>query len=626
MRRTFAPFSTLPALLALATITWIGCGSDESEPNNANPGTSGSGGTSEAGTDASGGSGGAGTGGGGSGGGGSGGDASVDTAGSGGDASEDSAPEADAPEDVVTGDVICTPGTYVCAANTLRKCNSNGTVWLDYWSCATSALCDEAAGRCNPPVCQPAEHRCVGATLEICKSDQTAWETKAVCATAAHCRANFQTCSATPCPAGSYQCSGSVLQICNDTQTAWNDVQDCQSSVLCDEATKTCAPSTCGPGEISCDGATLRTCNFSLDGWQTLETCLTEELCDEPGAQCDVCTPEQYRCDGPRLYLCSSNGQLESLEETCSTPERCNPVSGRCDPACDSGDPGAGLNCGASGNQDCCASPSVPGGTFFRSYDVVNYTDDSYPATVADFELDTFEVTVGRFREFLAAGLGTQANPPSAGDGAHPLIAESGWDSTWDTELATDTTALIARLNCDVTFQTWTDAPGGNETMPINCVTWYEAFAYCAWSGGRLPTEAEWNYAASGGDEHRVYPWGDSIDHDHAVYGCETDGVPGCTGDDIVAVGSRSPLGDGRWGQTDLAGSMSEWVLDRFQDPYPMPCSNCAAVTFGSGRMRRGGSWIENNPNRLRNGSRESANPSHSFTHLGFRCARSTSP
>jgi formylglycine-generating enzyme required for sulfatase activity len=423
---------------------------------------------------------------------------------------------------------------------------------------------------------------------------------------------------------GSYQCSGSVLVACNDTQTDWNVVQDCKSSALCDAATHTCGQAVCEPGAFSCEGATLRACSFALDAWQNLETCGSALQCDTTEGQCDVCAADQFRCAGTQLLLCSSDGQQEALQDTCSSPERCNPVAGRCDPTCDSGGPGAGINCGVSSSEDCCASPLVSGGTFSRSYDVVNYVDPTYEATISSFELDMFEVTVGRFREFLDAGLGTQAGPPAAGDGAHPLIAGSGWDSAWNAELTADRTAIEASLNCDIAFQTWTDTPGAKEKRPINCLTWYEAFAYCAWAGGRLPTEAEWNYAASGGDEQRVFPWGDNIDHDHAVYGCETDGVPGCAGDDIIDVGGRSPAGDAKWGQRDMAGSMSEWVLDMFQDPYPMPCADCAAVSFGSGRMRRGGAWNETNANRLRNGSRESANPAHRFTYLGFRCARST--
>src|SRR5689334_21712444 len=91
----------------------------------------------------------------------------------------------------------------------------------------------------------------------------------------------------------------------------------------------------------------------------------------------------------------------------------------------------AGLpaTCGPSGNEDCCESLLVPGGTFARSYDGVDYLDRSYPATVSDFYLDKYEITVGRFRAFVNAGMGTQASPPADGAGAHPKIPGSGWSS-----------------------------------------------------------------------------------------------------------------------------------------------------------------------------------------------------
>lgn len=274
--------------------------------------------------------------------------------------------------------------------------------------------------------------------------------------------------------------------------------------------------------------------------------------------------------------------------------------------------------CGPSGHDDCCKTLPVTGGTFKRSYDGVDFLDPKFPATVSDFYLDKYEVTVGRFRAFLNAGLGTQARPPADGAGAHPKIAGSGWSPTWNASLAPNTAALAAALKCHAAYQTWTDSAGDNENRPVNCVDWYTAFAFCAWDGGRLATEAEWNYAAAGGDQQRYYPWSSPprstiIDDSYAVY---------CGGScSLRNVGSRSPKGDGRWGQSDLGGNAWEWTLDWNTGAYPMPCHDCADVTPSPYRAFRSGS-NDDIPATLRSAVRHVYYPTYHGV-VGVRCARS---
>jgi formylglycine-generating enzyme required for sulfatase activity len=242
---------------------------------------------------------------------------------------------------------------------------------------------------------------------------------------------------------------------------------------------------------------------------------------------------------------------------------------------------------------------------------------------VSDFRLDTYEITVGRFRVFLEAGFGTQAGPPEPGSGAHPKIAGSGWDAAWNDSLLPDLASLEDELwSCGI-FSTWTSDPGENERRPIICISWFEAFAFCAWDGGRLPTEAEWNYAAAGGSEQRIFPWGNEGGYEYAQYNCggggQCDSVT-----DIAFVGSK-PLGDSRWGQADMAGNAWEWAFDWFA-PYLTPCTDCANTSspssspLGESRIDRGGSFGYTEDDLIT--ALRSYNPPAWRTGPGARCAR----
>lgn len=296
--------------------------------------------------------------------------------------------------------------------------------------------------------------------------------------------------------------------------------------------------------------------------------------------------------------------------------------------------------CGPNGSNTCCGALLVPGGTFYRSYDAVSPTQPLYPATLNAFGLGRYEVTVGRFRRFVEDERGTQTRPPRDGAGARALNGLNGqgaWNSVWSSQLEVDASELREALLCAGSvpeFVMWSDAPAGDETRPMNCVTWFEALAFCIWDGGYLPTEAEWNFAAAGGNEQRVFPWSmpptsTSIDASRASYfngmDCVGDNMPGCSRADVAVVGSR-PGGDGKWGHSDLSGNVAELFLDSAYQgsgavPYVTPCDDCAELRGGEFRRVHGGSFGDQSESLMQALARESMGSTSRRQDVGFRCA-----
>jgi formylglycine-generating enzyme required for sulfatase activity len=302
-------------------------------------------------------------------------------------------------------------------------------------------------------------------------------------------------------------------------------------------------------------------------------------------------------------------------------------------------------NCGPGGNgtESCCTSLPVPGGTYYRTFsnDGTGPTGEADPATVSGFRLDKYLVTVGRFRQFVNAW--RKGWTPPAGSGRHVHLNggwglvdvgapvgvrayESGWQTSDDDAIAPTDGNLLCEGDA-----TWTPAPGTQENLPINCLNWVEAQAFCIWDQAFLPSEAEWGYAAAGGTEQREYPWGSTnpgTASQYAIYGCLF--PPGanrnCTGVVNYAPVGTPAAGAGLWGQLDIEGEVYEWVLDWFSQAYVDPCIDCGLLTAppGAARVYRGGP-LTGFVNYLITWQRNSWDPyaqGDGPGDIGIRCAR----
>ena len=167
--------------------------------------------------------------------------------------------------------------------------------------------------------------------------------------------------------------------------------------------------------------------------------------------------------------------------------------------------------------------------------------------------------------------------------------------------------------------------PKGRAEYPVVWVNWYAAMAYAKWIGKRLPTEAEWEYAARGGLVGMPYPWGDrALDSSKANYGKSRTEAIGTT-----RVGSYAPNG---YGLYDMAGNVYEWCLDGW-DPYSTSSRQDPVVGAGSigeitsdfllvgtERVIRGGAWTSQRKG-VRVANRAKGPPTNTHYTTGFRCA-----
>jgi formylglycine-generating enzyme required for sulfatase activity len=150
--------------------------------------------------------------------------------------------------------------------------------------------------------------------------------------------------------------------------------------------------------------------------------------------------------------------------------------------------------------------------------------------------------------------------------------------------------------------------------LPLVYTTYALAETFCAWAGKRLPSEAEWEYTARG-DDGRRYPWGNEDPT------CTLVNMTGCE-NAPAEVGSR-PAGASPFGALDMAGNVSEWVADWYDEAYyaTSPAEDPAGPAAGTLRILRGGNYAGGDFNQ-RLANREEMGPDPLLSYTGCRCAR----
>ncbi len=264
----------------------------------------------------------------------------------------------------------------------------------------------------------------------------------------------------------------------------------------------------------------------------------------------------------------------------------------------------------------------VPEGTFTMGSDGDAGESDERPAHrvhLSAFCIDRTEVTVRAYHECVSSGGCTAASRTVS----YPGVTDSD-HRVWD-------------RFCNERYS-------DRDDHPINCVDWAQAVRYCASVDKRLPTEAQWEYAAHG-EDGRVYPWGDDPPGPSRLNACGSECLaaeqrisretnvtimdlramyPSSDGFASTAPVGRFPLGESPFHALDMAGNVLEWTADWY-GPYTSDggvATNPTGVVDGTLRVLRGGGWLSDLPSWVRAANRNWYVPALRSVYVGFRCAR----
>ncbi|HQL58257.1 MAG TPA: formylglycine-generating enzyme family protein [Myxococcota bacterium] len=372
---------------------------------------------------------------------------------------------------------------------------------------------------------------------------------------------------------GALACAG----VCRDAY----DAQDCQEGMPCTDF-------------LDC---TQQGDGYCRNGSPIVLNCCTEN-------DLDTCLDFQWVHCGDNI--CGLGETPENCPQDCSCARDCR--NRECGP-----DPVCGQSCGTCGtdrvcddNGRCIARPDtdvewvrIEGGSFSMGSDDDDSWGNEQPVhrvTVPTFEMSRTEVTFKQYQACVSAGGCTAVH---VDDGTCYVWTGSNWEQG----------------TLPSSFQ--------GDDQPVVCVDWDQAQAFASWAGGRLPSEAEWEYAARSGGRDWKYPWGDEEATCERAVMWESSTGDGCGLDSTWPVCSK-PSGNTTQGLCDMAGNVWEWVQDWYYDTYdgaPTDGSAWESPT-GSTRVDRGGSWYDY-ARFVRAASRGGSLPGNRRGYVGFRLARS---
>ncbi|MGW3566086.1 formylglycine-generating enzyme family protein [Streptomyces sp. NPDC000941] len=249
------------------------------------------------------------------------------------------------------------------------------------------------------------------------------------------------------------------------------------------------------------------------------------------------------------------------------------------------------------------------------------------PVRLSAFHIDAHAVSNDKFAEFVDAT-------------GHVTEAERlGWSYVFAGFLPAALRRVAPRPRrtpwwCGVSGARWDRPEGPGSTLdgrgdhPVVHISWNDAVAYAAWAGKRLPTEAEWEYAARGGLEQKRYPWGNELDPDgeyrcniwRGIFPTKNTAADGHRG--TAPVDAFQPNG---FGLHNTSGNVWEWCADWWSTDHPAPgARDPKGPATGTDKVIRGGSHLCHTSycNRYRVAARTANTPDGASGHTGFRCAR----